>query len=115
MKKLLIFILCLCLLMPAIASCAKSGDSTDTSGETAGMSDSGEVTESQPATETDFVPDDLDGNIDFNDEKITFLFWSDVQNHEFDIEAITGDLIDDAIYERNRAVEERLGVSLEWV
>ena len=50
----------------------------------------------------------------FNSE-VVILYWNDVQHAEFDVEELTGDIISDAIHNRNIAVENALGVTLNWV
>lgn len=57
----------------------------------------------------DSVPDDLD----FGDTDFQFLAWKQTTKEYF-VEEPTGEVIDNAIYNRNMAVEERLGVKLHF-
>lgn len=114
MRKFFAFILCLLIVMPAAAGCADASDGDETTApvdtSAPSQSDTGESSETTALEDCfGFVP------IDFGDKTVNFLYWSDVQNHEFEVEEITGDLIDDAIYNRNVAIEERLGVNLGWI
>ncbi|MBQ8508598.1 MAG: extracellular solute-binding protein [Clostridia bacterium] len=70
----------------------------------------GDVT-STPATETDskFEPDDLPANLNFDGETINVLYRDDVVK-SFYVEEQTGDIVDDAVYNANRAVEDRLNI-----
>ncbi len=113
--RILAFILAALCVLPLVCSCADSTENpevtTDPSETTTVSGDiGGEVT-----TEKLFVDDDL-GTMNL-DTKVTFLYWNDVERHEFFItdDQITGDPVDDALISRNAAVEERLGVELEWI
>lgn len=71
--------------------------------------------ETAPVTSGGMEPDDIPADTNFNQTKVTFLIWSDHTMLEFFVEDMTGNDINDAIYERNKVVEERLGVELEYV
>lgn len=60
--------------------------------------------------------DDLPDELDYQGEIVSILYWSDVERAEFEIleEEADGDMVKDAIYRRNLATEERLGVTFEW-
>ena len=68
-----------------------------------------------PYDENGYLKDDLNPALNYNGEKFTILYWSDVERIEFEIEEQTGDLIGDALYLRNATVEDRLGIKFEWV
>ena len=69
----------------------------------------GEVT----SEESFYEDDDLNATYDFN-TTITIYMWSDYTMMEFNAEE-SGDIIDDAIFQRNNDVENRLGITLEFV
>ena len=46
--------------------------------------------------------------------EVNMLYWSDVENPEFDVERITGDNVSDAIFDRNGNIERRLNVDLKF-
>jgi ABC-type glycerol-3-phosphate transport system substrate-binding protein len=56
---------------------------------------------------------DLPEELNYNGDVVSVLHW-DSEKPEFDIEEITGSLVDDAIYQRNTNIEERLGVELQF-
>lgn len=58
--------------------------------------------------------DDLP-ELNYMGQKITTLYWEDVENLEFDIEQITSDNVSNALYDRNGEIERRLNVELDWV
>ncbi len=54
--------------------------------------------------------------LDYGQEVIHFLWWTDVENLEFFVEEDeTTDLISDAVYARNAKVEETLNIQFEWI
>ena len=55
------------------------------------------------------LSDDLPKDLNFGGETINVLYREDVVN-SFYVGEQTGDIVDDAVYNSNRAVEERLGV-----
>ena len=65
------------------------------------------VSESESETELrDELPDDLN----FNDEEIVFVSFN-----EMTYENLSGDIVEDAIFERNKEVEDRLGVQIKCI
>ncbi len=113
MNKTLIKLMCLILVVltvaAAFAACTEPGETEQTSGE---MTDS--KTESPAIT---FVQDDLpDEEIkaEFMNQPVKILYWEDVERIEFEVEELAGSAIPDAIFKRNKNVQERTGVQFEW-
>lgn len=63
-----------------------------------------------PETTRDSLPDDLN----YGGQTVTIFAASDLPIVEFDAEQ-TGDIVDDAIYQRNITVSERLNVDLNYI
>lgn len=101
-KRTLAILLAALMLLPALTACGESTDPDDTKAPTQSTS-SEETEDGIPADE---LPDDLN----YNGEKITFI-----SVNAMDYDELTGDTVEDAIYERNKAVEERLGVEIEVI
>lgn len=110
--RLIAMLLALVTLLGVAVACANTTVGEDTTAPTA---QTNAPTDSNTATEeiTLYELDDLDESYNFG-ETITFFIWDDWRMMEFYSDE-TGDLIDDAIYHRNIAVTERLGVEFEWV
>lgn len=90
-----------------LTSCGSDGGQTnDTT-----LSDTtiASVEESSP-----FVKDELPANLDLNNETIRFCVQSNCIEEYFIAEA-TGDIVDDAIYNANLNVENRLNVNIEYI
>ena len=111
-KKLLsIFMAILFVSAIFISSCSGDAKPSQNSNETVGedISAAGEETEILRENTPDSLPNDLN----FNGETITVHTRGDnVSVLEMNAE-LTGDVIEDAIYYRNQAVEERLNVKIE--
>ena len=59
--------------------------------------------------------DDLDQyNLNYMGDEVSVLYWSDVENPEFDVEQITSDNVNNALYDRNGEIERRLNVELKF-
>lgn len=59
--------------------------------------------------------DDLDAkNLNYLGASVNMLYWSDVEDDEFDVDRITGDNVKDAIFDRNSEIERRLNVELNF-
>ena len=125
MKKTRLFTLLLCVVMLLTSvSCVKDGGSTDTTvaiqtNDPAASSapNGGETTapaETANVDENGFLLDNLDPALGYNGEEFTLLYWSDREHEEFYVETVTGDLVSDALYNRNQAVEERLGIQFAY-
>ena len=107
------------LMCTAAIACGKSGnegDVTNATGTTTTAAE-GEVT-TAPAVddnldENGYWKDDLPDDLNYQDDEVSVLHW-DSEKPEFEIEEITGTLVNDAIYQRNTNVEERLGVKLKF-
>lgn len=68
-----------------------------------------------PATdENGYLRDELP-ELDFGGETVNLLYWSDVENQEFEAEEFTGEIVNDAIYQRNTTVEDRLNICYNWI
>ena len=93
---------------PAVTTAANAEATTVAGGE-AGTP---EATEAPTVDANGFHLDDLSKDLNYNGETFTFLTWSDVEHEEFFVESQTGDVVNDAMYTRNQAVEERLNVTL---
>ena len=121
MKRILIFALCLLLLLPAVVSCssgtsnaeedtAEAGTTPEASGEAEGAENGGEEERLKP---------DIPEKGDFGGDEIYFLVWehsswADTVRQYRDIyaEGITGEGINDAVYNRNVLIEGNYNVKI---
>ncbi|NLK39395.1 MAG: hypothetical protein GX303_03985 [Clostridiales bacterium] len=111
-KKLRIFgfLLLLCMLVSVFAACAdKNGSKTDTS-----ASDNTNAEDTNDLYDKDgYLKDSLPSNLNYNNKKVSILGWI-TSPSEFYVEETIGENVSDAIYYRNLAVQERLGVELDF-
>ena len=110
--RLIAMLLALITLLGVAVSCANTVGGDETTAGNSGATTTAAVDETTEE-ETLYVPDDLDESYNFG-QTITFFIWDDWRMMEFYSDE-TGDLIDDAIYHRNIKVQDRLGVTFEWV
>jgi len=107
------------LMLAAVLSVTACGDSdAGQSTETTAAPSAGETTAAPETTESPydangFLKDDLPDDLDYKGETFRILGWKH-GNPEFDVESLTGDVINDSIYNRNQKIEDRLGVDLEF-
>ena len=121
MKKTLALILAMLMCFSVFVACGKpaeGNDATDTA--TVAISDSipadtTAVQTESPYDANGYLKDTLDPSLNYNGEKLSILYWSDVERIEFEVAEQTGDLIGDALFLRNATVEERLGIEFEWI
>jgi len=112
MKRKITILLTFAAIAVHLVSCSGSTDDTDTN--TADTTAASETTET--VSEDLFVKDDLP-EINFKGETFSILV-GDVHGGTtiptYIIEETTGDIVDDAVFERNAAVEDRLNIELNW-
>ncbi len=123
MKKTVRNLICLLLLFSLTAALFVScGDSSKPDSTTASADTVVSPSETTLEVETTHDPryDDkgyLKDEIgDFNYGKsLTLLFWSDANFNEFTSEGTSGEAVSDALYARNQKVEERAGITFEYL
>ncbi len=113
MKKKLSILLLLAMMLSAFAGCSdttatEETDTTDPAAQTA----EAEVVETEE--ETMYLPDDLPADLTFGGATVTTFGWSGPSLVEFYVEEQNGEVVNDAIFARNLAVEERLEIELEY-
>ena len=99
------------LLLALLLSCSMIG-----CGDTAEETAAAEV-ETQPVeteSETLFMEDNLPDDLDFAGAAVNTFGWEEVSIIEFFAEEMNGDVVNDAIFQRNQVVEERLNVALSY-
>lgn len=93
-----------------LAGCADNAEPTVTSAESTDTPE-----ETGPATDAEgFILDDLPDDLDFGGRTIMIMGWNHYEDVEFYAEEQTGDIVNDAYFDRNLAVEDRLNVKLEF-
>ena len=79
-----------------------------------GSSDEGGSVENSEYDINGRLNDNLPGDLNYKGEKVNVMYWSDVENLEFEVESVTGNNVSDAIFDRNNRIEDRLNVELVW-
>ncbi len=120
----LMCLLLACLMLLPLVACGKTEQgATDTTTTAVSGNDATSAadttTAATEATEnTDamgYLKDDLDPSLNFGGKTVNLLHWNDAEHEEFDAETATGDMVNDAIFNRNSTVEERLGIDINFI
>ncbi len=114
MKKIFVVFLALLLVLPlALNAC------TDKGGSPAETKSGASGTEATAATETEaetiYKPDNLPADLKFDGATVTTFGWAGMSGkEEFTVESPNGEVVNDAIWQRNSDTEERLNVKLAF-
>lgn len=118
-QKLLAILLSLLMVSPLMASCSDNGTSggNETTPTNAGETASGGETAAE--TEEERIKPDIPSSADFGGDEIRFLFW-EVESwagtvrecRDIYSEGITGEAINDAVYNRNAKIEDAYKVKI---
>ncbi len=101
-------------LLLAATSTACGGATTETSGSD--TTSSAETTAAETEVSRANMPDTLPDNMDFAGATINVFYFGQETSAQYDGPAeLTGDVVKDALYNRNLSVEERLNVKFNWV
>ncbi len=117
----LISLLCvLAMLISLFAACANTDDPENTDPIATTASPDATQAADPDADKYDkdgYLKDDLPEDLNYSGETVSILYWDDVERVEFDVEeSETGvDMVQDAVYERNLTVADRLGVEFDWI
>ncbi|HIX91484.1 MAG TPA: hypothetical protein H9681_01240 [Firmicutes bacterium] len=104
-KRAFSILLLIAILATNLISCGEEQDIvTNDDSDTTVSTDSSTETENR-------VSDDLPDGLDFGGEEVTFLYRAEVSS-EFYADTANGDIVNDALYNSIRSVEERLNVDI---
>lgn len=121
MKKTLCLILCALMLAPTFTACSNGSDSTNDS------TNPGSTSENTPPSEDDAsdddgevtranTPDNLPDDLNFDGMTINIYHFGSEDTLNYDtVGEMSGDVVLDAVYNRNVSVEDRLNVKLNWI
>ena len=100
------------LLLMSAVSCSSGTDSKETSKETAGGQTSGETT-AETEEETKKYLDDIPDNVKFDGDTVSFLASFTSSSIALLDNDDPTEVVNDAVYNRNLIIGERLGVNIE--
>ena len=110
MKKLICFILIVSFILPALLSC---GGNTESPAETQTGPERPEETMSAEDSDSGQTADDLPEK-NYEGRQFDFLCRT-AQLYEYNVEEENGDVVNDALYRRNKAVEDRFNMSINTI
>lgn len=115
-KRTLSFILASLLMLPTLAACSESATNTPETTDTAAVVDTTAPIETEPReTERHEIKDTLPDNLNY-DGTTWRIYVSGQGNHDdyvMGLEEREGDIVNDAVFDRNLNVQERLNFVLE--
>ena len=108
-KRLLALALATLMLTGTLCACGETDESTDLPPSDAPSTSA--ATETEAATE---ISDDLPADLNYGGDEIVILsrYREGWTSGEIAVKELNGEPVNDAVYERNKAVEERLGVKI---
>ena len=119
-RRYIAFALTILMLLGTLVACAETSDpnaeTTPAPAVTNAPSEEDTAATTEDLYDKDgFLKSSLPDELDFGGETITVLWWTDVERPEFYVEDTNGELVNDAIFERNARVEDQMGITLDWV
>ena len=119
-RRYIAFALTILMLLGTLVACAETSDpnAETTPAPAVTNAPSGEDTAATTEDLYDkdgFLKSSLPDELDFGGATITVLWWTDVERPEFFVEDTNGELVNDAIFERNAKVEDQMGITLDWI
>lgn len=126
-KRMISTILALIMIPGMMISCTNTQGNEDVS--TTDSSNSHQPADTTSTVQTDasgniasgeldangYLKDSLPADLNYGGKDVTILAWDGQSYEEFQVDARTGEIVNDALYSRNMAVEDRLGVKLNIV
>ncbi|MBE6611670.1 MAG: hypothetical protein E7632_04165 [Ruminococcaceae bacterium] len=111
MKKQFVSALLLMAMLASLASCGGTSGTSDTS-----ASDTDTTAPVDNTVDANgFLLDELPADLNFGGKEVNILIREAKAPTEFFVEEQTGDIVDDSLYSRNQAIEDRLGVKLNYI
>ena len=112
-KRILTLLLCALMTASSLTACGDTSAETEAAGtDSTAVNDETAETEITRANTPDSLPDDLD----FSGTTLNIYYFGHELSAQYDGPAeLTGDVVSDALYNRNLSVEERLNVKFNWV
>lgn len=103
------------ILLVLMCSCVNANEQSKETTNAALTATDTVVETENPFDQNGFLKDSLPADMNLGGRVVTTLYWSDVEHEEFKSETLSGDLVNDAIFNRNSKVEDRLNIELEYI
>ena len=111
MKKKLALLIALLTMANTMLACAESAENTETTATSSSEQAETAASAEEIETEPEKLPLGLDASLKYNGYEMRVLTPHAAQNDSF-ITEMNGDLVNDALYQRDRAVEELLDITI---
>lgn len=114
-KNLIIFSIVTALMVSIFAACSDNSDPNTPGGNTGDINTKTEDTTDNTVDANGYLLDSLPSDLNFGGETVNIVVREAVIAKEFYVPEMTGDIVDDAIVSRNRAIEDRLNVVINYI
>ena len=115
MKKTLVMLLIFALTIGIFTSCASETTPGTNDTTVTGDNSAGEETTVSNVDANGYLLDTLPSDLDFGGETVDIVVRESIAAKEFYVPEMTGDIVDDAMYMRNRSIEERMNVKINFI
>ncbi|MBQ8397259.1 MAG: hypothetical protein IJX53_03545 [Clostridia bacterium] len=114
--RVLCSILAALLLLPTLAACGRDGTAQNGSGTTAPVADTATTpVETEPETTAPSLEEILGFAKADNGGRPFTILSNSTSSYEFNVDALTGDVVSDAVFKKDQMVEEYLGIDLKII
>ena len=101
------------MLVPSMIACG--GDNSASDAQTTPAAEETTTVETEPThDENGYLLDEIPEELDYDGREVNILKWNHYESVDFNVEEETGDILNDALYNRNRTTEERLNIKLNF-
>lgn len=109
-------LIALLMMLCVLVACANNTDnpSDTTTANPGGDNPTGTTADPSTDTTSEFENDDIPSDLKYN-KTITLLYWADREHEEFEVAEPMGENVNDAIFNRNITIEDRLGITMGFV
>lgn len=109
-------LLALLMLLCVFIACAKPGDESQDTTTKASDNTPDNPSDTTAADTSDvYESDDIPADLNYNGKTITLLYWGDREHEEFEVAKQMGENVNDAIFNRNLTIEDRLGIDMAFI
>ena len=118
MKRWMTILLAILIVLPTLVACGGSKDQTETTtAATQAAATEATAAVTEPAETEDIAVANVPADANYGGHVFTFLIGGNTENdrekNDFGAETMTGEALNDAIYNRNLAIEEKYAVKIE--
>ncbi len=113
-KRVFAFITAVVLALSAFMGCSESGTTEETEHSLDVQTENTTTVPEETELSRADTPDNLPADLNFDGLSVPVLYRGGVDEQEIYVEELTGDIVDDAVFNRNASVSERLNITFSY-